>query len=202
MRLLSVQPFEEHGRDGQRQAEQLPVRRPCSRLLRRLEDGWDLAVVDAGNHRGDQHAHRHACLPQGFHGSQPGLGSRCPRFHRAGEVGVEGGDADADMEDGLGGHLVEEIEVARHQSGFGDDAHRLVCLGGDLQASAGQAEVCFEMRKTPLFFVVSAYSSGRIQGFSTISKQTLRTCAPGLSSLPARRISQRDCHRPPQPERR
>ena len=48
---------------------------------------------------------------------------------------------DVDLDQALGGHRPQDVEVPQHQGVLGDHGDRLPELGGDLQAAAGQPEL-------------------------------------------------------------
>ena len=53
---------------------------------------------------------------------KPGVGRAGAGLHRAGELGVERGDRDADADRAMGGKLLQDVDVAGDERVLGDDA--------------------------------------------------------------------------------
>ncbi len=104
------------------------------------DDCLDLVVGEAGDHGRDVDADRDAALGQGFHGAQAAAGGGGAGLHATGELGVEGGDRKVDADELVAGEVLEQVEVAHHPGGLGDDADRVTRLGQDLEDGAGGAQ--------------------------------------------------------------
>ena len=138
------QPFAEEVRDLQRQAEHRIAHPEGAGLPRVFEDGFELGVVDEGDHRGGEHPGRDAGLAQAAHRFEAAVGGGGARLHAAGEGAVEGGDAHADAATVGAGHGAEDVEVALHPRGLGDDHHRMPAFGEHFEDGAGDPEVALD----------------------------------------------------------
>ena len=137
---VGAEPRLKHAGDLERQAEQDVAGPGGARRRAGGEDALQLGVVDAGDHRRREHAGRDAGACQFGDGGDAAGGRRGAGFHAAGEVRIEGGDGQADMDEVAGGKALEDVEVAQHAGGFGHDRHRMTESLQHLQHGAGELE--------------------------------------------------------------
>ena len=93
-RVVLLQPLEKQIAYLQRQAQQQVGGACCSCLLRPLQDGFHLAVVEGGNDWGEQQRDWYAGSGQGRHRRQSRCTGGSPGFEQPLQVGVQGSDAD------------------------------------------------------------------------------------------------------------
>ena len=72
------------------------------------------------------------------------MGCGGARLHAAGEGAVEGGDAHADAATVGASHGAEDVEVALHPCGLGDDHHRMPAFGEHFEDGAGDPEIALD----------------------------------------------------------
>ena len=91
----------------------------------RVEQALHLVVVQRGNHRRKQHAHRHAGVRKRPDDPQPRRRRRRARLEHALERVVERGEADEDGDEAQSCEVREQVEVAQHERALGHDGDRV-----------------------------------------------------------------------------
>ena len=96
-------------------------------------------VVEAGQDRGGDDAAADAGSGERLHGGEAEVGAGGFGFEAAGEVGIEGGDGEVDVDEVALGDLFEDVEVAWGEVAFGGDPEFAARLGGEnFEDAAGE----------------------------------------------------------------
>ena len=109
-----------------------------------LEHGFHLVVVERRNRRRKHRAGGDAGAGERLDRPQPPVRRRGARLKPAGEVAVQRRDADEHGAQVFFGHGREQVEVALHQRGFGDDGERVFVRGQYLQNLARDAQFALD----------------------------------------------------------
>ena len=94
------------------------------------------ASLIAGNDGGDHHRGRHARLRQSAKRLQPPRRSRRARLHGPRQLWIERRHRHRDLDQPALRHARENVEIAQHQAGFGDDTDRVAGALQHLQDAA------------------------------------------------------------------
>ena len=137
--VMRLEPVAEQRRDLARQAQDDVAGAAGAGVAGGLEQGLDLVVVEAGDHRADRDPHRAAGLGQAADREQTALGSGGARLHRAGEPAVEGGDGEPGRGQAVRAHRTEEVGVALDQRALGQDADRMAEVAEHAEDAAHDA---------------------------------------------------------------
>src|SRR5262249_20518064 len=109
-----------------------------------LEDGDDLAVVDAGDDGCAHDADGNAGLGEGLEGAEAAIGGGGPGLDGTGGGIVGEGDAEAEAEAGVLGEGEEQIDVALDEGALGNEADGVLVLDADFEALARELEVVLD----------------------------------------------------------
>ena len=137
---MRLEPLLEQVLDLVGQAQEHVARRPRPGLGGGLEDALELGVVQGRDHGRRHHADRDPGSAEPADRLQPPLGCGRPRLHASGKPAVEGGHRHEDLGQAPLGHRRQDVDVAQHQGGLGDDPHRVGAGGQHLEDLAGDAE--------------------------------------------------------------
>ena len=126
------------------QAQQRPTGVARAGARGGLEHGFHLVVVERRNRRRKHRAGGDAGAGERLDRPQPPVRRRGARLKPAGEVAVQRRDADEHGAQVFFGHGREQVEVALHQRGFGDDGERVFVRGQYLQNLARDAQFALD----------------------------------------------------------
>lgn len=116
------------------------ARFPASLFDRRHLVGMIGQTGEEGSH---EHSGSHPRLRQLGDGLNPSHWGRRTGLGQAPHLGVEGAYREADRDIGAAGRLHEQVEVTRHESGFGQDGERVGKLGEHLEHSSSEPVLAF-----------------------------------------------------------
>lgn len=171
--ILFGQPVLEQRADFVGQAQHCVAGPQGAGLRGRLEDGLEFVVVERGNDRREHHGGGNARFGQTFDGRQPAAGRRRARLHAALELVVQRGDAQRDLGKAQPGKFAQQVQVAFHQRGLGDDRYRVAGFEHDLEQRARRAQLLLER-----LVAVGVYAQGdrraSVSGFGQFLPEQLR----------------------------
>ncbi|KAH2821212.1 hypothetical protein KXV85_002907, partial [Aspergillus fumigatus] len=120
--IVRHQPFAEEIAHFKRQAQQHVAGFPGAGMGRRIEDALDLGIVQRRDHRRYHNRGGDAGLRQHLDRLQPFRRRRGARLHGARQFRIERRHRQRDLGKVALGHAREDVDIARHQRRFGDDA--------------------------------------------------------------------------------
>jgi len=121
--VVHLQPLPEQRGDFPGQAQHVVEGLARAGLPRGLQHLLHV-VVQEGDLRCEAHPARHAVLGQRAQQPQPAMRGRSARLQPAGELRVERGDRHVDGSQALPRHRRDQVEIALHPAGVGDERER------------------------------------------------------------------------------
>lgn len=141
---VALEPFEEEVFYLVGEAEHDPAGAGCAGGCRGIEEGGDLAIVDAGDDRRGHDGDGDSGARDFADGLKAVARAGGAGLHDRGEIVLEAGDADRDVDGAVLVQALEQVEIAQDEFVLGDDADGLAALGHHFEAAAGDAEFALD----------------------------------------------------------